>query len=585
MAANVTSKCSSAFLDPTSDLSPGTSYIVTITGVKDSAGNALATPYTGIFSTGSPVSVQATKAITAGRAHTLSLKSDGTLWSWGDNISGQLGDGTTIIKTTPKQIGTATNWSAISAGGDHTLALKSDGTLWAWGFNYATFFTPTQIGTATNWSAISAGGGFAIGLKSDGTLWAWGDNSSGQLGDGTTTNKTTPTQIGTATNWSAISAGGFHTTALKSDGTLWAWGDNSLGQLGVGTITNKTTPTQIGTDINWNAIAAGGNSNGGAGSRTIALKSDGTLWAWGSNGYGQLGDGTTTTKTTPTQIGTATNWSAIAAGGDHTLALKSDGTLWAWGSNWWGQLGDGTTTNKTTPTQIGTATNWTAISAGSNHTIALKSDGTLWAWGLNSGFNSSGQLGDGTTTDKITPVQINSSSATVASTPSGVTATAGNAQLAVSWSNASGATSYDVYYSTASSVSTTTGTKVTCATAPYTIMGLTAGTTYYVIVVASNGYGDSTPSSSVNATTTGGGTGGGTYYWANWTCPSSACTSIMGRPSGSAGPLCSQADCIAFTSTSTYVPLGATCSTTATYTKYVTDTPSNGVCWDSGVDF
>ena len=428
MAANVTSKCSSAFLDPTSDLSPGTSYIVTITGVKDSAGNALATPYTGIFSTGSPVSVQATKAITAGRAHTLSLKSDGTLWSWGDNISGQLGDGTTIIKTTPKQIGTATNWSAISAGGDHTLALKSDGTLWAWGFNYATFFTPTQIGTATNWSAISAGGGFAIGLKSDGTLWAWGDNSSGQLGDGTTTNKTTPTQIGTATNW-------------------------------------------------------------------------------------------------------------------------------------------------------------TAISAGSNHTIALKSDGTLWAWGLNSGFNSSGQLGDGTTTDKITPVQINSSSATVASTPSGVTATAGNAQLAVSWSNASGATSYDVYYSTASSVSTTTGTKVTCATAPYTIMGLTAGTTYYVIVVASNGYGDSTPSSSVNATTTGGGTGGGTYYWANWTCPSSACTSIMGRPSGSAGPLCSQADCIAFTSTSTYVPLGATCSTTATYTKYVTDTPSNGVCWDSGVDF
>ncbi len=344
------------------------------------------------------------KKVSAGGYYTIAINTDGSLWAWGNNPYGELGDGTNTQRNSPKQIGSATNWTSISAGDHHTIAIKTDGSLWAWGYNIVgelgdgTFTqrnSPVQIGTETNWASISARDDHTLAIKTDGSLWAWGRNSNGQLGDGTTTNKNSPVQIGTANNWASIIAGTLNTIAIKNDGSLWAWGNNGFGQLGDGTtnITENHSPVQIGTETNWASIVAGF-------SHTIAIKTDGSLWAWGRNDNGQLGDGTNTNKNSPLQIGA--NWASNSAGGAHSSAIKTDGSLWAWGQNNAGQLGVGSTTNSNSPVKIGTATNWVSVSAGYYHTMALKNDGTLWAWGS----NSTGQLGDSTTTDRNTPVQI-----------------------------------------------------------------------------------------------------------------------------------------------------------------------------------
>jgi alpha-tubulin suppressor-like RCC1 family protein len=347
----------------------------------------------------------------SGGDHTLAIAQNGTLWAWGFNTYGQLGDGTNTNRNVPTQIGTANNWASITDGNNfHSLAIKTDGTLWAWGFNSQGQLgngttvnknAPIQIGSATNWSKIVARGSRTLAIKTDGTLWAWGSNSYGELGDGTNINRNVPTQIGTATNWASITAGNNgHTLAIKTDGTLWAWGYNVYGQLGDGTSVNKNAPIQIGSATDWSIISAGI-------SHTLSIKTDGTLWAWGYNYQGQLGDGTNVDKNAPIQIGSATDWSTISAGGYQTLSIKTDGTLWAWGRNSSGQLGDGTNVNKNAPIQIGSATDWSIISAGISHTLSIKTDGTLWAWGR----NLSGELGDGTNVNKNIPTVIDCPSA------------------------------------------------------------------------------------------------------------------------------------------------------------------------------
>ncbi len=253
---------------------------------------------------------------------------------------------------------------------------------------------------------VSAGGSHNLALKGDGTIWGWGSNVYGQLGSAvgdtfTIMNGTTaplqsfPVPVSTLSDVTAVTCGYNHSLVLKSDGTVWACGSNSYGQLGDGSTTDSNTLIQV-SDLADITDIAGGQYH------SLALKSDGTVWAWGSNSYGQLGDGSYTDKSTPGQILNFGGIIAIACGETHNLALKSDGTVWAWGRNDYGQLGDGTTSDRNSPKQISSLSDISAIAGGAYHSLALKSDGTVWAWG----FNLNGQLGDETNTPSQSPVQV-----------------------------------------------------------------------------------------------------------------------------------------------------------------------------------
>jgi len=348
-------------------------------------------------------------SIANGYQHTLAVKSDSTLWSWGRNSYGQLGSNVITHRSSPTQtIALGQNWTYVAGGYQHSLAGKSDSSIWSFGRNnFGQLGTglllhrssPTQtLGYANNWSSVSCGNSFTTAIKTDGTLWACGTGTNGQLGDGTTASKSSPVQTAIyATNWSKTKCGYLTTSSIKSDGTLWAWGNNENGQLGDNTITHRSSPVQtVAFGTNWSSVASGRI-------HTAAIKTDGTLWTWGFNSSGQLGDNTITNKSSPVQvIGFATNWSSVACGTFFTAAVKADGTLWTWGQNTSGQLGDNTLTNKSSPVQVvGFANTWSSVACGDNHTAAIKKDGTLWMWG----GNANGGLGNNTTTSTSSPVQ------------------------------------------------------------------------------------------------------------------------------------------------------------------------------------
>jgi alpha-tubulin suppressor-like RCC1 family protein len=318
------------------------------------------------FNRSSPVQVGA-ETLWAKRATSrsvLAVKTNGQLWSWGYNGVGQLGQGNTTGLSSPVQVGALTNWATPGVSGSNTSAcVKTDGTLWTWGGNgtgqlglgdTTNRSSPVQVGALTNWATPLIGSSsnqFLLCTKTDGTLWAWGRGNDGALGLGNTTNYYSPVQVGALTNWKTPVAGGSFVICSKTDGTLWSWGNNSYGYLGLGNNTSYSSPKQIGSLTNWATPVAGNNF-------AACVKTDGTLWAWGKNDFGQLGLENQTNYSSPKQIGALTNWKTPAGGTQNIVCAKTDGTLWAWGRNDVGNLGLGDAVNKSSPIQVGALTIW-----------------------------------------------------------------------------------------------------------------------------------------------------------------------------------------------------------------------------------
>jgi len=378
-----------------------------------------------VFAADAPVQTRSASlsTVSAGMFHSLALRSDGTVWAWGDNSEGQLGNNRSELQnsSTPVQVSDLTNVVAVAAGGAHSLALKSDGTVWGWGNNefgqagfgkieliaggpdsympeqYLKSYTPLQVQELTEVIAIAAGMDYSLALKADGTVWSWGSAQNGQLGGnpsakGLYTNIPGKVVVGTTgrelTDITKISAGSAFALALKNDGTVWTWGGLLVNDEGIHNASSTAIQVHSITDVI--NISAGYN-------HSLALKSDGSVWGWGTNDLFQLGDRDPEQSwNQPLQINGINNVHSLVAGSYISLVLKTDGTVWSWGGNLWGQLGDAVPFEQEplsmNPVQVKELTNATALSSGLGFVIARQSGGNIWAWGA----NSEGQLGNNT---------------------------------------------------------------------------------------------------------------------------------------------------------------------------------------------
>lgn len=344
------------------------------------------------------------QSVTAGYVSTAVVKEDGTLWTWGGNEDGQLGTGAIEGKeTVPVLIGEE-RWRQVSAGAAHKVAIHVDGTLWSWGDNvngqlgrnhFVSSATPGKVNNDTDWKAVAAGDYHTLALKNDGSLWAWGAGGFGQLGNGFQQDRSIPVKVAGFSDWVAIAAGADHSLGIRADRSLYAWGSNSAGQLGINDdpwdFGIRTSPKLVSGGGQWKTVAAGTWFS-------LGIRTDGTLWSWGSNLHGQLGLGTDAdSKRTPRHVTGWSSWAEVAAGGTHSLALRSSGSLFAWGNNASGQLGQAMEDPRR-PGRVGWSHEWVAIAAGFEHSAAMRSNGVLWT----TGANSEGQLGNNSTSTVYT---------------------------------------------------------------------------------------------------------------------------------------------------------------------------------------
>ena len=334
------------------------------------------------------------------------------LYSWGRNQHGQLGVNDILNKSSPVQIGSLDTWEKIALGRFHSLAIKTDKTLWSWGFNRrfsnldsgqlgdntsVSRSSPVQIGALADWSAIGSAQYTSFAIKENGTFWSWGRPSFGASAHGDLIYRSSPVQVGALTDWAQVSGGNFNACAIKTDGTLWSWGINSEGQLGDSTRVDRSSPVQIGALTDWAQVTASVTC--------AAIKTNGTLWTWGNNSYGKLGDGNSSAssrRSSPSQVGALTDWAQISGGNLSFAAVKTDGTLWAWGRNNVGQLGTGNVVYRFSPVQVGALTTWSQVAVNYDVVKSVQTDGTLWAWG----WGSNGAIGYGDNISRSSPVQI-----------------------------------------------------------------------------------------------------------------------------------------------------------------------------------
>jgi len=335
---------------------------------------------------------------------------EGGLWLWGQAGSGRLGNNTSFSnQSSPIQtVSGGTNWRSVSLGNAFSAGTKTDGSLWLWGsgscgklgINFVVnCSSPVQtVSGGYNWRSVELGINHSAAIKTDGSLWLWGSGYCGILGNNCAVNQSSPVQtVSNGYNWRSVSLGQFHSAAIKTDGSLWLWGENFRGQLGNNSTADQSSPIQtVSGGTNWRSISLGTR-------RSAGIKTNGSLWLWGYNTYGALGTNNSTCYSSPVQtVSGGYNWRSVSLGSSHSAAIKTDGSLWLWGQGSGGRLGNNCTTSRSSPVQtVSGGYNWRSVALGTGHSAAIKTDGSLWLWG----FGYCGRLGNNCVDNQSSPVQ------------------------------------------------------------------------------------------------------------------------------------------------------------------------------------